>query len=566
MVTILLGFGAAQAASVTLGWNTVQSSSCQGYRVYYGTKSGNYTANVNAGGSSSYTVSNLQSGTKYYAAVTAYSSSAESGYSTEVQFTTPAASQSTNVTPGVVQLTAPSGTVSESSPQFTWKSASNCDWYLLWINKGGQYFFKDWYRASDITSGSTCTVKPSVTLAAGSYSWLVEGYREPNYGDWSSTMSFTVAASSTGTPDAASLMSPSGTISNFSPTFKWQPVSGATWYQLQINDSSGTMYKDWYSDAQVRSGSTCSASVALTKSDKYQWWIRSWNGTSYSDWSEPMSFTLTNGGGSSSTTDIAINAGGSKFIDSAGVSYQADAYFAGGDTDSSSRGIYYTDDDTLYQTFRTGDFSYAIPVENGVYQVTLKFAEVSAWGYGKRLFDIDIEDKTVASSFDVYALAGGARRALDKSFQATVNDGILDIDFYSVKDEAMVSGIVVKKVGGGGGSGSNIALPATGEYGQFEGTTLTTSEVSFQFEGRLGDVTIAYQAWDIDTGDEVQILVNGSLVDYVPTTVDSQWGGMSYVTLPGKLVENSSVNILTFKRSNGVNLLPLWGVRNVSIQ
>ena len=76
-------------ASVTLAWGSVNDPSVQGYRVYYGTASLNYQPPFDAGLNTTFTISNLQSGTGYYFAVTAYNSAGQSGYSDEVSVTCP---------------------------------------------------------------------------------------------------------------------------------------------------------------------------------------------------------------------------------------------------------------------------------------------------------------------------------------------------------------------------------------------------------------------------------------------------------------------------------------------
>ncbi len=76
------------AASLTLAWDV--SAGAAGYRAYYGTTSGTYTASVDAGAATSVTISGLTSGRVYYFAVTAYNGSgAESSYSAEVVGTAP---------------------------------------------------------------------------------------------------------------------------------------------------------------------------------------------------------------------------------------------------------------------------------------------------------------------------------------------------------------------------------------------------------------------------------------------------------------------------------------------
>ncbi len=69
---------------VTLSWNPNSEPSIVGYKIYYGTSSGNYSAIIDVGNRTSYTITGLGLGT-YYFVVTAYNAAGiESGYSAEV--------------------------------------------------------------------------------------------------------------------------------------------------------------------------------------------------------------------------------------------------------------------------------------------------------------------------------------------------------------------------------------------------------------------------------------------------------------------------------------------------
>jgi hypothetical protein len=73
------------AAEVTLAWDPNSESDLAGYKIYYGTASGQYGTPIVIGKQTEYTVTGLTPGVTYYFAVTAYSvSGLESGFSNEV--------------------------------------------------------------------------------------------------------------------------------------------------------------------------------------------------------------------------------------------------------------------------------------------------------------------------------------------------------------------------------------------------------------------------------------------------------------------------------------------------
>jgi len=76
--------------TVQLAWNKHVDPNVYGYRVYWGTASHTYTANVNIEGINStvITISNLTANVVYYFAATAhYANGAESGFSDEINYT-----------------------------------------------------------------------------------------------------------------------------------------------------------------------------------------------------------------------------------------------------------------------------------------------------------------------------------------------------------------------------------------------------------------------------------------------------------------------------------------------
>jgi hypothetical protein len=78
----------ANAATVTLTWDDNTEPDLAGYKIFYGTSSGNYSQSVDVGNVIQYTVTGLDEGVTYYIAAKAYDySDNESGYSDEIVHT-----------------------------------------------------------------------------------------------------------------------------------------------------------------------------------------------------------------------------------------------------------------------------------------------------------------------------------------------------------------------------------------------------------------------------------------------------------------------------------------------
>lgn len=153
-------------------------------------------------------------------------------------------------------------------------------------------------------------------------------------------------------------------------------------------------------------------------------------------------------------TSISINAGGEAFAASGGRQFLADQYYIGIDRMSSisSGDIVHTTDDVLYRSGRCSPrFNYSIPMLNGRVNVILHFAEIwygvpgrGVGGIGKRQFNVDVEGVRKLTNFDIFAAAGGAMRAVQKSIPVTITDGVLNIDFLTgAADLPRVSAIEV---------------------------------------------------------------------------------------------------------------------------
>ena len=88
----LFGTGTASAATIALSWDPPVSNNdgtpytnLSGYKIYYGTSSGNYSQSIDVGNVVTYTLNNLSDGVTYYFVTTAYdTSNVETPYSNEI--------------------------------------------------------------------------------------------------------------------------------------------------------------------------------------------------------------------------------------------------------------------------------------------------------------------------------------------------------------------------------------------------------------------------------------------------------------------------------------------------
>ncbi|MFN8473407.1 MAG: malectin domain-containing carbohydrate-binding protein [Anaerolineae bacterium] len=140
---------------------------------------------------------------------------------------------------------------------------------------------------------------------------------------------------------------------------------------------------------------------------------------------------------------MSINAGSSGYTGSRGETWAADESFDRGHPASTANPIGGTPDPTLYQSERYGyAFTYTVPVTNGTYQVTLKFAEIFWAKPGQRVFDVTINEQMVLDNFDILSQVA-PNTALDKTYNVKVTDGSIRVAFTSVKDMAKIAAIQI---------------------------------------------------------------------------------------------------------------------------
>ena len=149
---------------------------------------------------------------------------------------------------------------------------------------------------------------------------------------------------------------------------------------------------------------------------------------------------------------IRLVARENSWTDEKGRVWRPDCYFSGGRLAVHKVPVEGAPDSDLFEGERFGNFTYAIPVAPGKYAVTLYFAETyfgsenaGTGGKGSRVFDVYCNGVALLRDFDIYREAGGANRAVRKTFHGLVPSaaGKLTLSFVPSKNYALVNAIEV---------------------------------------------------------------------------------------------------------------------------
>lgn len=151
---------------------------------------------------------------------------------------------------------------------------------------------------------------------------------------------------------------------------------------------------------------------------------------------------------------IACGMAAPKYVDLFGFTWLGDRYFTGGKIVSSpADSIRRAQDPALFQSRREGDFRYDIPLEPGVYEMHLLFAErmygpgnIAGGGETSRLFHVFVNGEPILREFDVISDADGGNTADERVFKdiRPAADSFLHVRFSRFKELPFVNGIVIQ--------------------------------------------------------------------------------------------------------------------------
>jgi hypothetical protein len=143
----------------------------------------------------------------------------------------------------------------------------------------------------------------------------------------------------------------------------------------------------------------------------------------------------------------------SYFVDKSGNLWMPDSYFSSGRLAADKVVVDKTPEPGLFAGERYGNFTYALPVDDGTYKLTLYFSE-KYWGVsaaqgqaaGKRIFDIYCNGVVLERGTDIAREAGPAR-ALVKVYDGLRPNaqGKLLVSFVPVVNYASVDAVEVEQ-------------------------------------------------------------------------------------------------------------------------
>jgi hypothetical protein len=151
------------------------------------------------------------------------------------------------------------------------------------------------------------------------------------------------------------------------------------------------------------------------------------------------------------TPVIAIDAGGP-----AAGNFVADTDFSQATPDTASvtntidtSGVTNPAPQSVYQSWRSGTFSYSIPnlTAGSQYLVRLHFSENWVSGVGQRVFNVSINGTQVLTNFDIIAAAGAEFKAIVKEFTVAADGtGHITIGVTTVVGNGRINGIEILAV------------------------------------------------------------------------------------------------------------------------
>lgn len=204
-------------------------------------------------------------------------------------------------------LTAPTGLIYSSTPNFTFTLDFPGDpyFYISVVRQlDSAEMLGQWFTSPPYCVSGSCVIRPpTLALGAGVYRWKVKTFTGSVERPFSSDLLFEV--------DRPNPVAPFGIYEDFQDaagnvTFKWDGTDAPlreTWYEVLVIHTApqpDIMLKDvWFEGSTIDCLVQCRGNISsfdnsfsLLFNQAYQWWVRAWGTEGYGPWVGPINFVM----------------------------------------------------------------------------------------------------------------------------------------------------------------------------------------------------------------------------------------------------------------------------------
>jgi hypothetical protein len=202
---------------------------------------------------------------------------------------------------------SPSGNITDTTPTYTWTKVTGATQYRYQLLQGTTVIYTKTVT-SPVCGATTCSNTPATALSYLAYKWKVQAMVGGVWKAYSPFKTFTVKV------PVPTPQSPTGTITDTTPTYKWTKVAGATQYRYQLLQGTTVIYTKTVASSAC-GASTCSNTPATVLNTlAYKWKVQAAVGTVWSSYSAVKTFTVSApGAAKAGFWDDAYQAAGMEF-------------------------------------------------------------------------------------------------------------------------------------------------------------------------------------------------------------------------------------------------------------
>jgi hypothetical protein len=233
---------------------------------------------------------NVSTGITYYVEVASYDIGPSGSLNISMSFgvantPTPTPTRTPTATPVTIPTTiAPSGTIQDTTPTFTWTKIAGATQYQFQLMKGSTSVYVK-VVPSSACGATTCSNTPTTALGLFTYTWKVQAMTGGVWKTYSPDRTFTITA-------IPVPLSPSGTIVDTTPTYTWTKIAGATQYRFQLMKGTTSVYIKAVASSACGATTCTNTPTTALGHFTYQWKVQVMVGGVWKPYSAYKTFTI----------------------------------------------------------------------------------------------------------------------------------------------------------------------------------------------------------------------------------------------------------------------------------